>query len=533
MSSTANLRSRRSAAQLHALAGVEREIRAQDSHNRRKYLREFNQAFRNYDSLLDSRQVHSALHSADVVLVGDYHALPAAQRYAASLLEQRALAGDRPVVLGVETIFARDQHILDEWWRREIDENELRQRIRFDLDWGYDWAPFHHLLVAARDHGEALYGLDCMPREDLRKIGARDRHAAAKIAEIRERHPNAVIFVLFGESHLAPGHLPRVLSKQMPGTKILTVLQNIDALYWRAAGERADKIEAVRVKDDVLCVFNATPLEKYESYRLFLDQWSRCDDGPDFAPTIYNLIDSLAAFLEINRYSPHNGTQPKFLVDMLPEVYGGSSDAMLSRLLSRKGVSDQDRESMLAQVEERGSAYLPQVNAFYVREFQMMHAAEDTTRFLHQACQGLPKRLNGYDAAAAVTGGISERRSAIDQFYARVMEHAVAYFGSRVLYPSRPAPDADDSPLSRAACEKAAQAAVRAPEKFETFAHDLGFRIGSEIYDAYLAGKVAPRGLRRLFLAHLDEPGLARKVCAAVIARVRSASRRAQAAAGA
>ena len=67
-------------------------------------------------------------------------------------------------------------------------------------------------------------------------------------------------------------------------------------------------------------LFNATPLEKYESYRLFLDQWSRCDDSPDFAPTFYNLIDSLARFLEINRYSPHNGTQPKFLVDMLPEV---------------------------------------------------------------------------------------------------------------------------------------------------------------------------------------------------------------------
>src|SRR5208282_1913616 len=104
MSSTTNLRSRRSAAELHALAGVEREIRAQDSHNRRKYLREFNQAFRSYDSLLTSDQLLTAVHSADVVLIGDYHALPAAQRFAASLLEQRSLAGDRPVVLGVETI---------------------------------------------------------------------------------------------------------------------------------------------------------------------------------------------------------------------------------------------------------------------------------------------------------------------------------------------------------------------------------------------------------------------------------------------
>lgn len=522
MASTANLRSRRSAAQLHALAGVEREIRAQDSHSRRKYLREFNQAFRTYDSLLDSEQIQNALRSADVVLIGDYHALPAAQRHAASLIEQRALVGDRPVVLGVETIFARDQHILDEWWRREIEENELRQRIRFDLDWGYDWAPFYDLLVAARDHAEALYGLDCMPREDLRKIGARDRHAAAKISEIRQRHPEAVIFVLFGESHLAPGHLPRAVSEQLPAARVLTVLQNIDALYWRAAGERADKIEGVRVNDDVVCVFNATPLEKYESYRLFLDQWSRCDDGPDFAPTIYNLIDSLASFLEINRYSPRNGTQPKFLVDMLPEVYGDSRDDMLHRLLSRKGVSEQSREAMLKSVEERGSAYLPQVNAFYVREFQMMHAAEDATRFLHQACQGLPQRLDGSPHSDA-----ANTRSPIDAFYARVMEHAVAYFGSRVLHPSRPAPSAEDAPqLSRAACEKAAQAAIRSEEeKFEASAQEWGYRIGSQIYDAYLAGKVSPGGLRRLFLAHLNEAGLARKVCATVIAKLRAISR--------
>jgi hypothetical protein len=525
MASTVNLRSRRSAGQLHALAGVEREIRTQDLHSRRKYLREFTEAFRSYDSLLDSQQIQNALQAADVVLIGDYHALPAAQRYAACLLEQRALAGDRPVVLGVETIFARDQHILEEWWRREIDESELRQRIRFDLDWGYDWTPFHELLVAARDHGEAIYGLDCMPRENLRKIGARDRHAATKIAEIRERHPNAVIFVLFGESHLAPGHLPRALQKEMPDAKVLTVLQNVDALYWRAAGERVDKVDAVRINDEVVCVFNATPLEKYESYRLFLDQWSRCDSGPDFAPTIYNLIDSLASFLEINRYSPHNGTQPKFLIDMLPEVHGHSSDAMLRRLLSRKGISEQQLETMLASVEERGSAYLPQVNAFHIREFQMMHAAEDATRFLHHACRGLPQRLEGHGTTGEDANNGAGRTN--DAFYTRVIEHAVAYFGSRVLYPSRPAPATEDLPaLSRAAVEKAAQAAVRGDaENCESVAQSWGYRIGSQIYNVYLAGRVKPSGLRRLFLAHLDEPGLARKVCTAVIAKIRSASK--------
>jgi hypothetical protein len=351
-----------------------------------------------------------------------------------------------------------------------------------------------------------------------------------------------VICVLFGESHLAPGHLPRLLREQMPGAKVLTVLQNVDALYWRAAGERSDKVEAVRVNDDVLCVFNATPLEKYESYRLFLDQWSRCDNGPDFAPTIYNLIDSLTRFLEINRYSPHNSTQPKFLVDMMPEVYGSCSDAMLSRLLSRKGLSEQQLETMLAHVEERGSVYLPQVNAFYVREFQLMHAAEDAARFLHQACQGLPQRVNGHgrngkdtngNAAASGNGAVanvaadSSLMSASDNFYARVVEHAVAYVGSRMLYPSRAAVAAEDFPqLSRAALEKAALAAIHDPDKIDCAARDWGYRLGSLVYNAYLAGKVRPSGLRRLFLAHLDQPGLARKVCAAVIAKLRAAARR-------
>ena len=537
MASQTNLRIRRSAAQRHALAWVEREIRAQDSHSRRKYVREFNESFRTYESVLDSAQVQDALRAADIVLIGDYHALPAAQRCVASLIEHRTLEGGRPVVLGVETIFARDQHILDEWWRRDIDDAELRQRIRFDLEWGYDWAPFYELLVAARDHAEALYGLDCMPREDLRRIGARDRHATAKIAEIRERHPNAVIFVLFGESHLAPGHLPSAIAKAIPGARVLTILQNIDALYWRAAGERADRIEAVRVNQDVLCVFNSTPLEKYESYRLFLDQWSRYDEGPDFAPTMYNLIGSLATFLEINRYSPHNGTQPKFLIDMLPEVHSGSSDAVLRRLLARKGLTDASLQSMLARVEECGSAYLPSVNAFWVREFRMTHAAEDAARFLHHACRGLPCRLNGHGngeteagekiALENTPGENAHRNRAVDRFYVDVIEHAVAYFSSRVLNPSRSAPEHDDVQLSRAACEKAAQAASHAdPDEIESSAKAWGYRIGSRIYDAYIAGKVPTSSLRRLFLARLDEPGLARKVCIAVISKLRSIQNR-------
>ncbi|MGH9544962.1 MAG: ChaN family lipoprotein [Terriglobales bacterium] len=506
MASTSSLRQRRSEAQLHALAGVEREIRINDPNGRRKYLQDFSQAFRSYQSVIDRQQLSEGVHAADLLLIGDYHALPAAQRFAATLLEERAQPGDRPVVLGLETIFSRDQHILDEWWRREIDAEELQQRIRFDLDWGYDWAPFYELLVTAREHAEAIYGLDCMPREDLRKIGARDRHAVHKLAEIRQRHPGAVIIVLFGESHLAPGHLPKVLRERLPEERVLTVLQNVDPLYWRAAGEQHEQVEAVRVSDDVVCVFNSTPLEKYENYRLHLSRWGRTEEeGPDLAPTIYNLIDSLLRFLDIDRYSSSNGTQPKFLVDLMPEVYCRASGTRLRQLLSRHHASEEETEAMARHVEERGSVYLPQVNAFYVHEFKMMYAAEEAARCLHHACRGLPARTKR-------NRGTPQDPS---YFYAQTVEYALGYFGSRVLYPARPA--AEDAETR----EWTPEALESERRKTEASSQLLGYMLGNALYEAYLKGRITRGMLRRLFLVQLDETGKAKDAYREIAAKVR------------
>ena len=542
MASTGNLRLRRSLAQLHALASVEREIRANDRAGVRKYLRDFRDAYRSYEKVLTGSQVRSAITGASIALIGDYHALSNSQRYVTSLLRSRELA-DHKIVLGVETAFSRDQHIVDEWRRGEIDESELRQRMRFDLDWGYDWQPFFEMLAAASERGHAIYGLDCMPREDLRKIGARDRHAADKLAEIRASHPEALILVLFGESHLAPQHLPERVRERMPGERLLTVLQNVDSLFWRAAGEACDRVEAVGVSEDVLCVFNATPLEKYENYRLWLDRWRRDSGGaPDLGPTVYNLIDGLVRLLEINRYSPHNTTQPRFLVDLMPEVYSRSSDALLRRLVSRKGFSAELRRAVVRRVKERGSAYLPQLNALYIRRFELMAAAEDAARFLHHACRGLPMRVNGRNHLHLVAPE--------DAFYGAVVENAIGDFGSRILYPVRPAfRDQDLYGLCELTREDLEQQtglpyrdAIEAIDflalhrefdrterklqaladwqsrgfgftggKYEFIQEQLGRLAGNALYDAYLDGRVRPAALRKLFLAHIEEPGLARE----------------------
>jgi uncharacterized iron-regulated protein len=491
MTQNSDLRSRRSAAQLEALAEVQREIRSQDSSSQRKYLKEFTQAFRSYEAVIDPAQLETEIHLADVLLIGDYHALPASQRFAASLIEARVQRGDRPIVVGLETIFSRDQHIVDAWWRHEIEEAELRRRIRFDLDWGYEWAPFYELLVCAREHADGIYGLDCMPRESLRKISARDLHAAAKIAELRHQHPEAVVMVLFGESHLAPQHLPRPLREALPGDRTLTILQNIDPLYWCAAGEQQERVEMVKVSPDVVCVFNSTPLEKYENYRLHLTRWSRDGDEPDFAPTIYNLIESLMRFLQIDGHSSHNGTQPKFLMDLLPEVCSGASNTYLRQQLKSRPLEEAD--GIFSYFEDRGSCYLPEANSFHVREFRMVYAAEEAARFLYHACRGLP-----------AMGPRPKTFAAADRFFTRVLENALGYFGSRVVYPARAVLDDNEGCDWERACPS------NDWENFQASTELLGYMLGRALYDGYVKAVISRATIRRLFLTHLEEPGAAK-----------------------
>ena len=529
---------RRSAGQHYALTNLQREIQATDRNGRRKYLRDFAAAFRDYESVLSLTQVEAEACQADVVLVGDYHALPASQHFAAQMLERVARRG-RPVVLGVEMVFARDQHILDEWMRGEIDDEELRERIRFDRDWGYGWEPFHALLTTARRHALAVCGLDCTPRDDLRKIATRDRHAAQKIAEIAHRYPGAVVVVLFGESHLAPTHIPQLLRTALPEARVVTLLQNVDNLYWRAAGERREHVEAVRVDGDVLCVFNATPLEKYESYRQCIERWRQDHAAaPDLAPTFYNLVDALARFLHIHKYAPHNGTQPVYLVDCMPEVYSRPSDKAMHKLLVRKGASEHAIKEILARLESGGSCFVPRMNAIFVREFQMVGVAEEVARVVHHACR---QPASASDTAAAC----NEYAKHEELFYAQAVEHALAYFGSRVLYPARPAArEADLYALYAQPQEAIEEKTVYSyreymemidflvlhkdfelntrqysvmPElirqgvgftgaKFAFATERLGYMLGSQLYDAYVAGRISKRYIRSLLFRKLSGP---------------------------
>ena len=122
---------RRSAAEKHALAPLRREIGAIDPLSRRKYVQEFIQAFQTYQRAISRDTLLRFCAKADTLLVSDFHALDTCQFFLCELLEELSRIQQRPLMLLLEAVFTRDQHILNEWEAEEISDDELRQRLHF------------------------------------------------------------------------------------------------------------------------------------------------------------------------------------------------------------------------------------------------------------------------------------------------------------------------------------------------------------------------------------------------------------------
>src|SRR5262249_37932824 len=87
----------------------------------RKYIKEFTREFQTFENVCNARDIVEAARGANLIWIGDYHALGQTQAYAAKFIRQ--LAGNKNnLIVAVEPVFARDQEILDRWMNGIISE---------------------------------------------------------------------------------------------------------------------------------------------------------------------------------------------------------------------------------------------------------------------------------------------------------------------------------------------------------------------------------------------------------------------------
>src|SRR6266850_4058233 len=80
----------------------------------RKYIREFNCEFQTFQSVCEPRAIFEEARTANLIWIGDYHALARSQTYVAEFVRELR-ARNVNLALAVEPVFARSQKTLEQW----------------------------------------------------------------------------------------------------------------------------------------------------------------------------------------------------------------------------------------------------------------------------------------------------------------------------------------------------------------------------------------------------------------------------------
>ena len=518
------------ARQKTAAERLRREVLGADGSLKHPYFRDLRRQQKSYERTATLAELFDACSRADVVYVGDFHASPAYQRFAAQVLGEMACRFPR-VALGVEFIYTRQQRQLDRRQQGLIADATFLRRIHYREEWGYPWEGFGAVLDRARDLGLTVYALDMPPRGGFEGLAGRDEHAARRIVSILEAEPGTKLVVLYGESHVSAGHIPRRVRTLLEGRGIerasLTLLQDPDALYWKLVSTEQALPPAVKMTDDAYAVFHGSPLSKYESYRQVLQRW-RGDVPPhvelDLTPAVHHLIGVLLSWLRIrsDRYRVHHRVGwSEDLSDAFPEVYSGpEASEMLASILEEHRRTPEEIAEAESVLGLRGALYDSRSNTLFLPRYLPGRAAMEGARFLRAALSGRlfdPPEETWEDPVARA--------------YGAAYNEALAALGSRLVDPTGDFPGIEgpraptvaggsrsdcDSPggehaewlemhrefesTRRARLPKALRDELaRSRPRRRALARDLGYRLGEVLFERVRTGVLEARGLRHLF----------------------------------
>jgi hypothetical protein len=417
------------AAQRSVISALKREIFGIDKTWRSSYIREFHSELAGYARICPKEEVLDRAAASDIVYFGDYHPLEASQTLALDILAELKARGTK-VVLALEMLYEYQQETLDRYMKKAVSEEEFLEAISYRSEWGFSWESYSRFFAAAKDPFVPIFGIDYEPRDQLRFIRGRDRMIAGKIATIRSFFPGHTILVVIGESHIASGHLPEDV-REVTGARLkeTTIVQNADEIYWKLLRRGRQDAEAVRVGAGRYCVFTASPMIKYQSYRRMIDLWTEGEDCDIQTPSMAEMADNILNFIAggKRRVEVTVGDGWREPVESaMPEIHCGSTYRSIASRLRVMGMSQRGVLAAEENLRRSGMCYIPAVNSLQVQRFDISCSAREAARFILYAMRD------------EIGPGRRIRRTMEDRFYAFVFEEALCLLGARLVNPVIP-----------------------------------------------------------------------------------------------
>lgn len=352
-----------------------------------------------------------------VVLMGDFHALHQAQK--AQLRVLRGIPRERKIVLAVEFIESVDQEILDQYLSGKISERDFLEGIQWQNFWGFPWEHYRPLLHWAQKNKVPVYGINkTYKKRNATTLRSRDIFAGKKIAELVKMNSETLVFVIYGDLHLASSHIPEELLKSLGASykkRILRVFQNAEKIYFQLLRKELESsTDIVRMDHNSYCLMSVPPWVKWQNYLMYLEQ--TFDVGLDEDDDVLDYTEQVGRYVQI--ISEELG-EPMSISNL--SVYTAQDTAFWAQV--RLKCDAKKLKWIEDLIADEVSFYLPEIEGAYLARTTVNHASSLAMQFVHAQLSGYKNLFNDVPK----------------DFLRLIWIEAISYFGSKMINHKRKA----------------------------------------------------------------------------------------------
>ena len=468
-----------------------------------EYRKTYEKQFTKNWTVASTKDLLQKVAAADIVFLADFHALQQSQKTHLRILKK--VISTRPLVLALECIEAKYQKYLDQFMTGKISEAVFLRKVRWQENWGFPWENYRPLFTWARQKKVAVYGVNDGAGK-MSKMDNRDRFSSQKIQTLQNKHMGCQIFVIFGDLHLAPEHLPKkLLAKNQKQTqKHVLILQNSEKIYFQAL-QRSGKnaAEIVQLNKNCYCILNVPPWVKWQNYLMFIEKTydQNLDESLDYTDHVLTYAKALSKELRLK----------VSLSDL--SVYTAMDSGFWENIQETCTKAESDWVARL--IDEESVFYLPATRGGYLPRASVNQAVGLAMEYLLFKSSGLENNLLEMP----------------DYLIHWIWVNGWSYFGSKVINPKRKTDTFLDmkarltnsegqlerEPLQLALSHKifelSAASGRRLPQKkfkvrrkssYIIASELLGGLMGEKIFEAYRQNKLSTAKIRQLIATPLD-----------------------------
>jgi len=500
------------------------------------YGNEYSRYLKNYERVADKSELIKKILASDLVFHGDYHTLLQSKLSILSILRQ--ISQKREVVLCLEMFHGTDQKHIDRFLSGEWPVGEFLEKIEYRKKWPFRWDSWEPIIAFCRQYKIPILGINMETPEGqgISGLRKRDAYSARIIVKALIRNPGKLLYVVDGDFHISPNHLPKNV-KQLLGQldescRDITIYQNVENLYWKLYRQGLEETDVIKIAENRYCVMNTLPANKIQSYLNWLEYSEDAyfplhQDWEDNALegrglTIFQIIDILISILGLKL--------PSKALDDLSVYYPNNLDFM--ELVHDTPIF-KGRIRLIKDKMKRGEGFLLEyphegavTYAVYLPNSNINMAAEEAAHFIN----------------SVLRGHLQTTVNAFDRFYRDVVTECLGFFGSKFINEKR-------QPESKASLQQFLGKVRRGEypgskpeeiiaaryilqhlhlqektrdadafiEKFDdqynsrsaairAFSTQLGYMLGNQLYDAVKKGRYPLNRIRRHFQDSLDQP---------------------------